>query len=58
MVGELPHQGDDVGVLEEDQPPVAVVIRERAERLRPQRHIGMQRQGPIEARRRDRGVDQ
>jgi len=36
LVAERPDDPDEVGVLEEDQTAVAVVIRERPERLRPE----------------------
>ena len=39
MVGELAGDRDDVGVLQEHQPAVAVVVGERAERLGPQRDL-------------------
>jgi hypothetical protein len=42
----VPDDAHDVGVLEEDQAAVAVVVRERAERLGPQRHLRVQREGP------------
>jgi hypothetical protein len=40
MVGETLHNGDDVGVLQKDEPPVAVVIGERAEWFRAKCDLG------------------
>ena len=39
VLAELAGDGDHVGVLEEHQPAVAVVVGERAERLGPQGHL-------------------
>ena len=42
VLAELPGDGDHVGVLQEHQPAVAVVVGERAERLGAQRDLRMQ----------------
>ena len=46
MLAERAHDAHHVGVLEEDQPAVAVVVGERAERLRPQRHLRVELERP------------
>ena len=48
VVGERLDDAHDVGVVEEDQPAVAVVVGERAERLGPQGDLRVERQRPVE----------
>ena len=50
MLGELLGDGHDIGVLHEHQPPGAVVIRERAERLGTQRDLRVELQRCFEQR--------
>ena len=57
VVAERPHDAHDVGVLEEDQPAVAVVVGERAERLRSQGDLRIERQPAVEHRGATASVD-
>jgi hypothetical protein len=52
VVGERLDQGDQVVRPQEGEATVAVVVRHRAERLGPQRHLRMQ---PVRLRRVERG---
>ena len=45
MFVERSHDPHHVGVLEEDQAAIPVVVRERTERFRPQRHLGVELEG-------------
>ena len=48
MIAELLGDGDHVGVLQEHEPAVAVVVGERAERLWPQGDLGMEFERGVE----------
>src|SRR5258706_11245614 len=47
VVGERLHEGDEIGGAEERQAAVAVVVRERAERLRAERDLRIELVGPV-----------
>jgi hypothetical protein len=48
VIGQRPDDSHDVGMLQEDQSAVAVVVRERAERLRPQGDLRIEDESPVE----------
>ncbi len=48
MLAEVAGDGDHVGVLEEHQPAVAVVVGERAERLGPQGDLRIELERAVE----------